>query len=285
MENGAGEAKPNAWRRLRDWAVSEPLRALGLLALVAYVELLVPTELFYRTLGTTPADAGLAGIEVLLQQAALMLASYVLIGAGWAGGYFVLMYPFVVAAKTRASLGEDGSRRKLYLSMTPTVLAVLALALAGYAPLLFDVEPLPLALASGVLAILGLFMPRIVFSDAGTERKAAHRAAIDWGRTVAIGGLAFGATMLLFISIVGAIPYANQIKTGKAPDDMLFPWQARHVEVTWKSEPGPLHLPPCDSLIYLGEDDGRVLLYDSDKSGRSLRITSSDLELSFPENC
>lgn len=283
MEAGAPETEKSTWRRLREWAVSDPLHGLALLALMAYIELLVPSELFYRTLGTTPGEAGLEGIDVLLQQSALVLAGYALVGAAWAAGFFILMYPFVVAAKTRASLGERGRRREAILADTPTVLG-LVLLLSGIYATVFGVDAMPIAVAGVVLIPLGLFMPRIVFRKAKEERRAAHREAIEWGRTVAIGGLGFGATMLLFISIVYAIPYANRIKAGDAPDGLLLPWEARHVEATWKPEPAPMRLPSCDSLIYLGEDSGRVLLYDS-AAQRSLRITSSDLELSFPETC
>lgn len=278
------QAKKSIWRSLPSRVSADPLRWLGLLALMAYIELLVPTQLFYRTLQTTPGAAGLEGIDVLLQRSALLLAGYALMGAICAAGYFVLAYPFVVAAKTRKSLEERSGKRAIFLSAAPTALGLVLLAISlGYAASLGS-GALLTGIGGGVLIVFGFFMPWIVFKDPQAVRKAARREAIDQGPAVAIGGLAVGATMLLLISIALAIPYANQIKKGRAPDDFLFPWQARHVQAIWKSRARPPWLQSCDVLIYLGEDSGRVLLYDSGEE-RALRINSSNLELGFPEAC
>jgi hypothetical protein len=101
---------------------------------------------------------------------------------------------------------------------------------------------------------------------------------------MAFAGLWFGAAMLVFISIATAIPSANEVKDGNAPNSLLLPWQARNVTARWNVQPVPFHLPSCHRLIYLGEDGNRVLLYDSDVD-RALRITSKSLELSFPDDC
>jgi hypothetical protein len=269
-------AKP---KRLPDWATADPLRALGLLALVAYVELLIPTQLFYRTLETTPGAAGLEGIDVLLQQGALVLATYALVSAVGVTGYFVLAYPFVIVRKS-----TGGRRRAVAAALSAAAIALGLLMLAlGYAASL-GIDGSTVAIVGGALLVVGFSVPRIVAWGDGPAHRVARWEALRQSRAVAIYGLAIGAAGLLLFSIAWAIPYANQIKKGNAPDDFLFPWQARHVQAIWEKESPPMRLPRCEALIYLGEDDGRVLLYDSNAE-RALRIVSSDLQLSLPEAC
>ena len=43
-------------------------------------------------------------------------------------------------------------------------------------------------------------------------------------------------------------------------------------------------LPPRKNLVYLGEGDDRVLLYDQ-RNDRTVRVTAGDVHLEFPESC
>jgi hypothetical protein len=274
--------KESLWIQLRGSIVSDPWRGLALLALMASAELLIPAELFYRTLGTTPTAAGIGGLDVLLQQSALVLVMYAAVGAAWAVTVFVMMYPFAVAGFTVRKAREKSSVAVRLISVVPTILGIALFVISSREPLGFKESSLEIA--AGALLFVGLFMPWIAFRKAKEERREAHREMMDVRGAVAIGGVWFGAAMLLFISIATAVPYANEVKSGGAPNDLFFPWQARHVTVRWTGDDTPFRLPSCRELIYLGEGNDRVLLYDSDV-GRTMRLTSKSVELSFPDSC
>ena len=261
---------PGVWRR-----------SLGLLGLAVAIELLVPAELFYRTLGVSPSDAGLQGITVLLERSALVLALFALAGAGWAISFFVMMYPFVVTGSVQEKLKGGGRRGARVFTAAPVMIGIVVLFALG----LLGAGALTVALVAVAFGALALSMPVIVFGRGSADRKEAHRETMKWGRTVAVGGLAFGAITLLMTSILSAIPVASEIKNGSdLRGSDFFLWEAQPVKATWTVKDPVLTLPSCHKLTYLGEGGRRILLYDS-RDERALRINSSELELSFPDNC
>ncbi len=81
-----------------------------------------------------------------------------------------------------------------------------------------------------------------------------------------------------------AIEDAKQVKYGWALHEALVPWKADRVEVTWTGQTQDPHPPHCGPIIYLGEDDGRVVLYDSQREDTYL-VNSGDVQLGFPVTC
>lgn len=75
------------------------------------------------------------------------------------------------------------------------------------------------------------------------------------------------------------------VKSGSPLEELFVPWQAEPVELVWTGARRPAALPTsCRWLLYLGEDDGRVALYDV-KHDDTYRVNSKDVELRFPILC
>lgn len=270
----------NRWSQLQGWAISDPWRGLALLAAMASIVLLIPAELFYRHLGTTPTAAGITGIDVLLQQSALVLVMFAVLGALFSILIFAMFYPLVMTV-TAIGQSEGAGVGLGAIAIAPMLIAFIGLlATAFVSP--DDEVTVDIVVVS--LLLIGMLTPWIVLRRTGAARRAGHRAALSLRGTMAVGGLWFGGAMLVFLSIAAAIPSADRVKDGEAPNSLLLPWQARNVTARWNVRDAPFHLPACPQLIYLGEDGNRVLLYDSE-ADRALRITSKSLELSFPDNC
>ncbi len=256
--------------------MANPLSILGGLALVVYVELRVPAELFYRHFGATADNAGFGNIDVVLQQSAQLLSFYAILGIAWALGYFLLLYPLLVTMRTVSLQGLGRSR--ILFAYSIGVVGILTIGAA----LVINVWLLAIP---AMIAIFGLFLPRIMFKgEAKREREFAERRARRLGPVVALGGLGFSIFMLLIISVVAAGPSAADVKGGFVADSPFFPWHEHHAMVIWKRNPAPMKLPGCHRLTYLGQDSSRVLLYD-EMNERTLRLTSADIELSFPDDC
>jgi hypothetical protein len=82
-----------------------------------------------------------------------------------------------------------------------------------------------------------------------------------------------------------SIRASDYVQSGNWLRGDLAPWRAEPVKLTWTMDRHPLNLPhSCGSLLYLGEDDARVVLYDS-KHGSTHRINARDVELKFPADC
>jgi hypothetical protein len=104
--------------------------------------------------------------------------------------------------------------------------------------------------------------------------------------------LRMGVTLVPLIAVMTIVTYltleafrdSNLIR--KAPDASvhLGPWTALRVEAFWTSGESPIHLPNCRHLLYLGESDGHVILFDAN-SESVLQLQSGLLQLRFPEPC
>jgi hypothetical protein len=99
---------------------------------------------------------------------------------------------------------------------------------------------------------------------------------------VVIPLLAVGVALLLLTS--RALHDPDLIRDGVQPEPAMTPWRADRVEVRWAQETGSFDLPSCRWLFYLGEDDGRVVLFDA-KLDNTYRIASDAVELEFPGTC
>lgn len=77
----------------------------------------------------------------------------------------------------------------------------------------------------------------------------------------------------------------DTIKSGQALEEAFVPWQVEPVVLLWKAKERPSPLPTsCRWLFYLGENDGRVVVYDA-KHEDTYRINSKEVELVFPVFC
>lgn len=271
------EPKPSTRQRLREWATSNLLSVLGILALLVYVALRVPAEIFYGHLGVSADAAGFSDINVVLQRSVQLLVIYTLVGAAWATAVFVLSFPPLVTAGT-VKLKEEWGSRKIWIAwLVPFGISLLFL------PISFG-NPMPWLAIAAPLAVLNFFLPRILFAGAAEERRQARREAWGTSGIWMLAGLGFGVFMFLTLSITEASRYADDVKKGIVSDSPLYPWREHRVTVTWKTDTPPIELPDCKNLTYLGEDGSRVLLYDSKKL-RALRLNSADVELIYPDHC
>lgn len=75
------------------------------------------------------------------------------------------------------------------------------------------------------------------------------------------------------------------VKSGKPLEEILAPWRAEPVELIWSGGGRLARMPTsCHWLLYLGEDDGRVVIYDA-MHDDTYRINSKKVELEFPIFC
>ncbi|HYP56250.1 MAG TPA: hypothetical protein VEQ41_08135 [Solirubrobacterales bacterium] len=264
-------------KTFRDWVLGNPLFVAGAVGLLVYAELRIPAELFYRSFGVSADAAGYGTIDVVLQQSVQLLTLYLLVGALWAVGFSVVLYPTVVTAQTLALRGDSSSWLVGVAYAVPLggLLLAVGAAAVGWWPLT--------AVGIAIIA-LALLLPAAVFKKAWRERREAARQARGLAHAVVLGGLAFSASVLLIVSLAEAGPSANGVKNGFSSSFPLYPWHADHVSVAWRSESPDLDLSDCTEVMYLGEDGRRVLLYDVRRE-RTLRLNSNMVELSFPDDC
>jgi hypothetical protein len=112
---------------------------------------------------------------------------------------------------------------------------------------------LPAAVA-GVASVIALF-----------RRPALRRRAFSEATRP---GLAVGLMVLTFAAgLVGAMQDGiTALREGRRPSNLLVgvppPWYAETAQVTWTTGklPAGLEVPAC--LLYLGQSDGKVVLYD-----------------------
>lgn len=266
--------------RARNWAAANPTLVLGSLALLLYVELRVPTEIFYRHLGVTADDAGFGGIEVALIQSVQLLVVYGLLALAGALVYVILGYPLAVTVRAAKKSGLLGQQ-------FPRIFVAVAMPLGALGAILLTVLSGCLAwlLLAAALVTLSFAFPEKFFPGLSSwELRAARRRAGKAAPAAALFSLVIAAVVLPAFLIVKAGPEADDVKGGEGSDSIVFPWNSRKVTARWTVADPPFALTGCAALLYLGEDGSRVLLYDSD-ADRALRVNAGEVELAFPEEC
>jgi hypothetical protein len=89
------------------------------------------------------------------------------------------------------------------------------------------------------------------------------------------------ATIFLCIS---AERDASRVWFGEPLAPRFFPWSAEAVEARWSGTRTGPKLPGCHSLLYLGEGNDRVVLFNAlDK--QTLRVPTAEIRLRFPLYC
>jgi outer membrane protein OmpA-like peptidoglycan-associated protein len=266
--------------RMRSWSVATWLQVLGLVAIVAYVLLRLPAEIFYDKFDATPEDAGFGEVNFVLRQYAQVIAFYVVIGVAWAAFYLLGMYSGVVLFLLRTVQGRNGRLWEPLVGFAAS-LGGLLIASGG-----IDDKEWGLVALGGILLAVSSALPMLP-RGASTERRVAHRKFLNWAGAVAVlGSLSFGTLFYALLAFTTASSDADDVKAGFIPDEpsIPVPWRPRPVEVVWTGEKAALELPGCSELAYLGQNDKRVLLYDA-RADRTVHLSEGDVELIFPDDC
>ena len=122
-------------------------------------------------------------------------------------------------------------------------------------------------------------------ADAPPPQRRPYRVALR--RTARLAPLVVPVlsvlTAGLFLTLL-AKSHAEDVRKGLGISAVFVPWKAEPVDVAWNGQGDRIPLPGCESLFYLGEGDGRVVLFDS-HGEETYRIDSSDVQLNFPALC
>jgi hypothetical protein len=276
-EPSAAPPEPKALPRIRSWALANPLSiaSLGLLAL--YLALRFQTERFYDSFGVSPEEVGFGSVELVIRQATDVLAEFAKIGLFWAIGYLAGMLPFIYLLRVRKDLDRRDRKYLVPLTLLLSVIAASLITFGLYVEWLWAIPGLTL------LAIL-LLLPRFLYPEGTKARAEARSSLMSWSMlALALGIFGYGSWVFLFSGLEEASSDSQWVKEGGWVTDSNFPWRARPVEVAWSIKPRPFPLPDCRNLVYLGEANGWIVLYDRMKN-HPLRLMESDVDLSLPEN-
>jgi hypothetical protein len=272
------EKAKSARQELRAWALANPLAAAGVLVLLVYVVLRLQAERFYHEFGATPEDAGFGPVDLVMRQSSRIILTFALIGIVWSVGYLVGMYPFLVTTMMRDSLGRKDRRWEPWAAFGISMAAILIFVFGRSTGTWLLTG---LGIAAGIGA---LFLPRVLMPNQDAARAQARERVLAWGRFVAVfGTLIYGGWTLAWTGWTKAKEDADSVKAGHVVTNDNFPWRARRVLLDWKGTPG-VKLPTCENLVYLGQADDRVLLYDRSKN-QTVRVNAGDVQLQFPKTC
>jgi hypothetical protein len=257
----------------------------GLIFGVVYV----PLTLFYRQFGVTPREVG--------------FADYTIVWSILAAAAVLMLFGVVLAVGLLAfSLPVDlniGIRNRLPGWRTPVILIgdffpIAAIFVIIYIAGFHSWPPLIaiffgfwwLAVATALVLAITVLVTHWPEAARRVRHQEVRRLAVEFRRRYLSYLLA--APLLLLVAATVGLPaaalddaYAVQAD-GRVPADLL-PWRAQPVTVTWKVSPGPVSLPDCGSLRYLGENAGEFVILDWKKQ-ITYRLSSADVVLAFP-NC
>jgi len=228
-------------------ALRNPAIAIAIGTVVLFVIARVPAEIFYSRLGLRPEDAGLTSVQILLQG----ITTVLVVSLGVAILYGIIFQFFNIA----------------YLRFVRR----LARGMAGT-----NQDP-----PSNFAERLRLRVRQSLLGKEGEDRSPLWRVVLRRSPLIVT---TFGLLIASLILTLSAFSGADAVKNGEAPPDGPTPWRARRVEVTWIDSPQRIALSGCQALYYLGEENGRVALFDS-KTGSAYRLLAESVQLSFPKHC
>jgi len=227
-----------------------PAAGIAIVTVLLYVVIRIPTEVFYSRFGVRPEEAGLNSVQVLLQGASTVLI--LSLGVGLAYGLLMPLLMLVyyrglrrVAAKALEQAADDSEGQK----------------------------------AEGRLAAWG----RSLAEAANRRPDDPHitRTTLRVGMIlVPLITVAFS----LLILLVEANEDADKVERGSQVEAEFGPWKAERVSVIWTEPEARIALPGCRHLFYLGEGDGRTILFDS-LNARTYRVNGDAVQLGFPSQC
>jgi hypothetical protein len=272
-------AAPGIRQRLLRWVATNPLPTGGLVLAALYVMLRLQAERFYSEFNVTPEEAGFGPIDIAVRQSAYVLLVFVAAGVLWSVLYFGAMYPAFAVARTLQLSDRRGEWWKPVLTFALSFTAVMLLAYGANAGRWI------VAAVGGAIGVGCLYLPRYLVPDADAARAEAQRGLLRWGAWVALVGTLFvGLGAFALEGWIRAKDDAAAVRDGESVGDNVFPWRAERVAVTWQGGEVEPPLPGCDRLVYLGDNGGRVVLYDQ-AGKRTVRVDSGDVQLVFPDDC
>lgn len=264
--------------KLRVWALANPIAVAGFFVLVIYVVLRLQAQRFYATFGVTPEDAGFGPVDLVVRQSSAILLEFARAGLVWGVGYLIGMVPSLFLNAVRRSRGTSGLGVDVVVVF---VLSIIAGFLALRALLLGD-----WLVGAAALVLVGvlLLVPRFLYPGSDAPRASARADLFRWGVTaVPLGALFYATGTFALIGFDEAESDAALVHDGGSIISNDFPWRARPVNVEWKTEDPPFALPSCGGLAYLGEGNGRVVLYDR-RNNQTIRLVAGDVQLTFPQS-
>lgn len=268
----------STWSKVRSWGLENPLSVGSIVLLLVYLALRFQAERFYGSFGVSPEEVGFDSVELVIRQATDLLVSFLKIGLFWSIGYLAGMVPTFYLIGVRGQLGRTDRKYLPALVFVLSMAGALLLTLALYGQWWLLAVP-----GLALIAIL-MLAPRFLYPDSSSERAEVRSDLFRWGRMVMVlGTLAYGSWIFVAVGWSQASSDSQMVKEGGWVTDSDYPWQARPAHVRWSTESRPFPLPHCSDLVYLGEADGWVLLYDR-REDRTLRLMQSDIDLSLPES-
>jgi hypothetical protein len=251
-ENQSEGGQPNFIDRLGDrsmvmarTAAEKPAVTIAVGTVILFLIARLPAEIFYSRLGLQPEDAGLTSIEIFIQGIATVLAICLALAV-----LYGIVFPIVNIAYS-------------HLALWP---------IKKFSPAFKKRRQLPRWYRS--------FVRKLLLWQNGRSGRSSTL------RILRMGPLVITVLTLVLASVlltVASIQDSARIRSG---EDLpgLAPWQAKKVTLTWTTDSVPIHLPGCRWLYYLGEDGGRVALYDA-RTGSAYRLAGDAVQLTFPDHC
>jgi hypothetical protein len=273
---GISQAQEPYFARMVNWLSANPLQALGIATAILYLFLRIPVDQYYAQFHATPEDAGYGTADLLLRQSVRALA----ISLGIAALYATTAAAFYPMMATRWIQLLVGARRPWRTALLGLYSVAVIVWIGGIFAELWPVwSVIPLA----IVCVAGAQIPRLLFPrdiqvrlvGSAIARRFTMRLAVMYGVVALIGAL--------LVSMDRASHDVDRVKTGLPVSSPLATWKGTSVAVSWKTRNPVVRLSRC-GLMYLGEGNGRVLLYDTEQS-KTVRFSALDVGLTFPGPC
>ena len=280
--------------KLVPWLLDNPLALLPVALAVLYVVLRVPVTIFYNELSVTPQEVGLGDGEILRNS--LLLLVFLVAGSALYGLVNVLLtQSWATLGDATERLRKRNRKKEARVALTPAVVAplgVVFVSVLAWPP----VSPRPawVDIGSGVLALLAgsaaCFGVLRFYSPAAAERDAVEdqrrRSGVGKVATGVAGIVITAGAIALFLFVpLRAYEAAVTVREGGKANGRLLPWRAIPAQVgRVDPEFEPEFENSCETLRYLGESNGRSVLYDTAEDN-AIRISSDQIVVTLDPDC
>jgi hypothetical protein len=246
------------------------------LVAVAYAGLRFAYGSFYDQLGVAPEEVGLGQIELLVRSFGLVVVVAILFGV------FVALVVVPLLALTGATVGvaaTDWMLRELpWWALLPLALVPLALFLLTHGLVIAGLVCV-LAVIVYVGAIGGYARGRGNDLPTGRALAAVLLSWMSrWGRPVALVSGALSLALVFALTLSLASTTGALVREGWAERDWAVPWRADPATVYWIGPSPALDPVGGRCLMYLGQANSILVLYDV-TARRSVRVPASQVLL------